>query len=735
MAPGRPLITIRLPFGVRTRRPADAGVVEPEVDRPPIAPSSGSHDDSPAPARATPSVAPPPVALTAEPSTDPVDEASSTLVWLAFTSTLAARATTLEDAAIAALEGRLDAGPRRRAARDTHKLATSLWLVGARDAARQAWEAAGLLDAGTLLGTANALRLSQIVESLHGALRALPPPEALSTAGRAHAPLLLVVDDDEALARELPIEAAVRGWRAKVVRHLFAPVDDVPAVIVLGPECLADTDATARGRLLAAFPSAAVAALVPGPSIVERAAAHAVPAGRTLCKPIAPAALVDEAADLLRRRLAGAAPIVVGVADPTLRAAVHADLSGLGQVVDVHQSSETLWTAVTQLRPELCVLDDRAAGGAAFHTVRAMRRESDVAHTSVVLLTTAFDDAFAARAAEAGVDDVVPQAGVSALTAVVRNRLDRGRTQRQAADLDPATRLPQLRAVLPIAERMVSIARRYQHPLAVLVAEVDHLRTIAAQHDDDTAERLAALLGRRLGRAFRNEDVVAHVSPGRFLVVAFGMKGEDGVQRMAELLEGFREQTVEGRGRVPVTGTFSAGIAQLRADGADPAALLRAADAALAAAQRQGGDRVESASHPEAAKVEWTADAVIVDADAPFAALVAHALETRGHRVRAIGDGREALEVLTNADAPVRARLIVLELGLPGLDGLSLLRQLAEAGVLKFSKVVVVTTRSVEAEMIKAMELGAADYITKPVSLPVLMRRLRSALAGAPGVA
>ena len=162
---------------------------------------------------------------------------------------------------------------------------------------------------------------------------------------------------------------------------------------------------------------------------------------------------------------------------------------------------------------------------------------------------------------------------------------------------------------------------------------------------------------------------------------------------------------------------------------------MRAAEAALAAAQRHGGNRVEASSRPEAARVEWTADAIIVDADAPFAALVEHALETRGHRVRTIGDGREALELLTSADAPVRARLLVLELGLPGLDGLSLLRQLAEAGVLKTSKVVVVTTRSVEAEMIKAMELGAVDYITKPVSLPVLMRRLRSALAGSTSVA
>jgi PleD family two-component response regulator len=213
------------------------------------------------------------------------------------------------------------------------------------------------------------------------------------------------------------------------------------------------------------------------------------------------------------------------------------------------------------------------------------------------------------------------------------------------------------------------------------------------------------------------------------------MKSEDGVHRMAELLEGFREQAVQRVDRTAIAASFSAGIAQIRVDGKDASELLRAAEQALAAAQAHGGNRIEASSRGESTRVEWTADAIVIDADAPFAALVEHALETRGHRVRTIGDGREALDLLTHPEAPVRARLIVLELGLPGLDGLTLLGQLADAGVLKTSKAVVVTTRSVEAEMIAAMELGAVDYITKPVSLPVLMRRLRSALAGGPGVA
>lgn len=743
------VVKVRLPFRLGFARAGSARLPEPdglppalqerldaleaEAEAAQIARESSPPDEPPPTPGPALSGEPAPAA----PSEDHVDQAPSTLVWLAYTSALASRATTLEDAALAALEGRLDAGPRRRAARETHKLATSLWLVEAREAARLAWEAASLLDTGTLLGTANALRLSQIVETLHTTLRALPPPEALSPAGRAAAPCLLVVDDDDdALARELPIEAAVRGWRARVVRHLTEPFDEQPAVIVLGPDVLGDADAVARTRLLAAHPEAAVAALAAGPSLLERSGTHGVGASRTLARPIAPATLVDEAIDLLRRHQAAAPTIVLGVADAALREAARRQLAELGAIVDVHDHGEAIWNTVTQLRPELCVLDEVCAGGASLHLPRAMRREWDVAAASVVLLTAGTDEATIARAAGAGVDDWLPAVAVPAvLAAVARNRLDRARTQRLAADLDPATRLPHLRSVVATIERMVAVARRYDHALAVLVVEVDGIRERRAARDDETVDRLSQLLGRRLARAFRAEDVVAHVAPGRFAVAAFGMKSDDGVQRMAELLESFRDQAVEGADHAPVGASFSVGVAQIRLDGPDGATLLRSAEAALASAQQHGGNRIEAASRGEASRIEWTADALIVDADAPFAALVEHALETRGHRVRTIGDGREALELLTHADTPVRARLLILELGLPGLDGLTLLGQLAEAGVLKTSKAVVVTTRSVEAEMIKAMELGAVDYVTKPVSLPVLMRRLRSALAGGSGVA
>jgi DNA-binding response OmpR family regulator len=72
--------------------------------------------------------------------------------------------------------------------------------------------------------------------------------------------------------------------------------------------------------------------------------------------------------------------------------------------------------------------------------------------------------------------------------------------------------------------------------------------------------------------------------------------------------------------------------------------------------------------------------------------------------------------------------LIVLDVDLPGLDGLSVLRRLAQDGVLNRTRVIVLTARAGEREVLEALELGAYDHVAKPFSVPVLMQRVRRAM-------
>ena len=112
---------------------------------------------------------------------------------------------------------------------------------------------------------------------------------------------------------------------------------------------------------------------------------------------------------------------------------------------------------------------------------------------------------------------------------------------------------------------------------------------------------------------------------------------------------------------------------------------------------------------------------LIVDDEPKIARLVRDYLENAGFAVTVARDGREAL---------MRARterpdLIVLDLGLPGIDGLDVTRALRrDAGV----PIIMLTARAAETDRVVGLELGADDYVTKPFSPRELVARVRAVL-------
>ena len=120
------------------------------------------------------------------------------------------------------------------------------------------------------------------------------------------------------------------------------------------------------------------------------------------------------------------------------------------------------------------------------------------------------------------------------------------------------------------------------------------------------------------------------------------------------------------------------------------------------------------------------AHVVLVEDERELAALVAQALREDGHAVEAIADGVAALRRLTapNPAAP-DPDLIVLDLMLPGVDGLEICRRVRQA---KITPILMLTARSTELDKVLGLELGADDYLTKPVSLRELRARVAAIL-------
>jgi DNA-binding response OmpR family regulator len=112
---------------------------------------------------------------------------------------------------------------------------------------------------------------------------------------------------------------------------------------------------------------------------------------------------------------------------------------------------------------------------------------------------------------------------------------------------------------------------------------------------------------------------------------------------------------------------------------------------------------------------------LVVDDEPKIVQLVRDYLERAGFAVSTARDGNEAL-MRAHQERP---DLIVLDLGLPGLDGLEVLRSMRAAGAMP---VVVLTARDTELDKLLGLELGADDYVTKPFSPRELEARVRAVL-------
>jgi DNA-binding response OmpR family regulator len=115
---------------------------------------------------------------------------------------------------------------------------------------------------------------------------------------------------------------------------------------------------------------------------------------------------------------------------------------------------------------------------------------------------------------------------------------------------------------------------------------------------------------------------------------------------------------------------------------------------------------------------------LVVEDDQDIADLLAHYLERAGHQVTRLSSGKDVMLQLRTAPAD----LVILDLMLPGMDGLLVCQAMradpATAGI----PVIMLTARGEEADRIAGLELGADDYVTKPFSPKELVARVAARL-------
>ena len=122
---------------------------------------------------------------------------------------------------------------------------------------------------------------------------------------------------------------------------------------------------------------------------------------------------------------------------------------------------------------------------------------------------------------------------------------------------------------------------------------------------------------------------------------------------------------------------------------------------------------------------------LVVDDEEDILELVRYNLVREGYTVICANSGEEALK----ASLPGPIDLIILDLMLPGIDGLEVARRLKEQPGTRETPIVMLSAKGEEADIVTGLELGADDYVTKPFSPRILIARIKAVIRRRSGTA
>jgi diguanylate cyclase (GGDEF)-like protein len=387
------------------------------------------------------------------------------------------------------------------------------------------------------------------------------------------------------------------------------------------------------------------------------------------------------------------------------------------------------WTVLTDVEPSLIMLDFEMPRISGTELCRAVRNDRRWSELPVIFLTGHTDQESIHRVFAAGADDYVGKPFVAAeLMMRIESRLVGVKARRPPADTDPVTGLPTAGRTTELIERFLRLARRKSDPYSIAALEIDALPNLAKTYGRSIADRVLRVVGELLPKSFRGEDIVGWGGGAEFMIGMYGSSKEQSAIKLTQICNKIAEQSFLADDGRPVRVGCTAGVAQYQVEGETVSALHQKAIEVLQQVREIGINRVGVSGVQLTGAMTRRVDVVIVDDDRTLVGLLQHAMETRNLSVATFADGERAAEALTGNVPEVRGSIILLDVDLPALNGLDVLRRLKAVEVTRVSNVIMLTGRTGEREVLAALELGAIDHIAKPFSVPVLMHKVRTLL-------
>lgn len=522
-------------------------------------------------------------------------------VWNRFKERVSEQVEVIEHAATNSLNNLPDQELHAKAEQEAHTLAGSLGTFGFSEGSQLARKIEHLLQTGKSAGTKEAKHLSKLVAALRQEIERTPQEFVLEPVMlRDERPLLLVIDSDRQLARELVIEAETQGVQAEVATNLSEARDkierDNPNVVLLDPSVgnTIQEGLTLLAQVSKQTPPVPVLVFTDHDSLSDRVAVARFGGTAFLQKPVPSNQVLEAVAQVLQRTETGAEAVVMVVDDdPQILAALRALLEPWGFKVITLEDPRRFWEKLEASSPDLLILDIKMPYLSGVELCQVVRNDSRWGRLPVLFLTAYTDANTVNQVFTAGADDFVskPIVGPELLTRII-NRLDRIKLLRSLAETDPLTTVSNRHRSTQDLDKFLRLSQRQNQPLCLAILDLDKFKQVNDRYGHATGDAVLRQVGQLLRQSFRGEDVVARWGGEEFVVGMYGMTRNDGMQQLRRVLETLRQQEFTAPDGSKFQVTYSAGVAQYPEDGPDLQSLYQSADAALYQAKATGRARV-----------------------------------------------------------------------------------------------------------------------------------------------
>jgi len=428
--------------------------------------------------------------------------------------------------------------------------------------------------------------------------------------------------------------------------------------------------------------------------------------------------------DLLRRTdqlaLPGGDLILIVEDDPQFARMLQVALDADGRRVVVAESAAEARAALAQEVPSLLILDLILPDSDGRNLLLELRSKPRTAALPVLVVTARLGGEVKSECFALGAEAYFEKPIDSESFAVaVACQLERQVRYTQMCRRDPVTGLPNRAAFLETCAQLRD-GLAPDTPMSLAVLDLDHFRYLEERWGRGFAESVLHQVGARLALALRSATSFARWDGAEFIALFAGQSSAEASLPVAQALELLRRVEFECGEEPPLVVTFSAGVTDVAA-GQSFEETLAAADRLLHTAKMTGRSRVVSSD----AAVSVPARRILLAEDDPdVVRILSRYLTQEGFEILHYPNGRLALEAAPRSGAA----LVISDIDMPELDGLGLLRALRAQSGTHHLPVMMLTAVGDENYIVRAFELGADDYVTKPFSTREVAARIRRLL-------